>query len=153
MRNRFRLPTVVLLACTALAARAHDPAEHEPAAAMPAPPATAAPAAPAMDFEQARMAANQDEARLDGDQVADLAKAQGEFMKRWVGKCTARIPTRELTPIGLVMELDTTGRVVRTWQDTDSAVANCLVEGARSAVFYAPPKAPFMTAMNMSWSN
>lgn len=153
MPNAFRLPAAILLACTAFAAGAHDPAAHEPQAA-PAPPATAAPAAaPTMDFEQARMAANQDEARLDGDQVADLAKAQGEYMKRWVGKCTARIPTRELTPIGLVMELDAAGRVVRTWQDTDSAVANCLVAGAKSAVFYAPPKAPFMTAMNMSWSN
>jgi hypothetical protein len=152
MRNHFRLPAAVLLACTALAAGAHDPAAHA-SQASPAPPAAAPAAADAMDFEQARMAANQDEARLDGDQVADLAKAQGDYMKRWVGKCTARIPTRELTPIGLVMELDAKGRVVRTWQDTDSAVANCLVAGLRSAVFYAPPKAPFMTAMNMSWSN
>src|SRR5688572_9902097 len=151
MRNRCRLPAAVLLACTALTAGAHDPAAHAPQA-TPVPP-TAPAAAPAMDFEQARMAANQDEARLDGDQVADLAKAQGEYMKRWVGKCTSRIPTRELTPIGLVMELDAKGRVVRTWQDTDSAVANCLVTGLKSAVFYAPPKAPFMTAMNMSWSN
>ncbi|QSX79106.1 hypothetical protein [Agrilutibacter solisilvae] len=73
-------------------------------------------------------------------------------MKRAIRKCTARTPRSALTPVGLVMELDATGRVVRTWLDTDTAVATCLGEAVKTAVFYAPPKAPFLTSMDMSWS-
>jgi hypothetical protein len=142
MRHAFRFPLACVLACAAFAA-----ASQEPAPPLPA-PATAT-----MDFEQARFAAGQDEARLDGDQVADLAKAQGDFMKPNVARCTRGVPTRELTPVGLVMELDAKGRVVRTWQDTHTAVANCLAEALKAQVFFVPPKAPFLTAMDMSWTH
>ena len=106
-----------------------------------------------LTYEQARQAASQDEAKLDGEQVATLAEAQADFMKRAIRKCTARVPRSQLTPVGMVMELDATGRVVRTWLDTDTAVATCLSDAVKTAVFYVPPKAPFLTSMDMSWSN
>jgi len=161
MRAHPSLPLLIALAAGPCVAGAQEPvpatAPAPPAApapaVAPAPVAAAAPAPDTMDFEQARLAANQDEARLDGDQVADLAKAQGDFMKPWVARCTRNVPTRQLTPVGLVMELDAQGNVVRTWQDVHTQVADCLAEGLKAQVFYVPPKTPFITAMDLSWQH
>jgi hypothetical protein len=152
MHHRFAFPLLVALACGGIAAHAQAA---PPASTPPAPTPTPGPIAadPAgLDFEQARFAANQDEARLDGRQVAALAEAQAAFMKPWVARCTRGVPRRELTPIGLVMQLDARGQVVRTWQDAHTPVADCLAAGLKAQVFYVPPKAPFLTAMDMSWS-
>ena len=137
MHFRLALPLLSVLACASFAVQAQNP-PRDPAA---------------MDFEQARLAAGQDEAKLDGDQVAELSQKQSDFMRPLIARCTRGIRKSELTPVGLVMELDAKGRVVRTWQDVHTPVADCLAAAIKDQAFYTPPKAPFLTATDLHWAH
>ena len=137
MRHRYFLPLYAALAGVAFGAGSQEVAPTDPAA---------------MDFEQARRKANQDEARLDGDQLAELSQRQSGAMRPLIARCTRGVPSRELTPVGLVLQLDARGRVVRTWQDVQTPVADCLAAAVKAAVFYVPSKVPFLTATDLHWS-
>lgn len=142
MRHRSVVPFLLLLAATAGAVHAQKPVP-TPAAAEPA----------AMDFEQARFAAGQDEAKLDGDQLADLSQRQSDFMRPLIARCTRGVRARDLTPVGLVIELDAQGRVVRTWQDVHTPVADCLAAAVAGQVVWVPPKAPFRSMSDLHWQH
>jgi hypothetical protein len=135
MRQTLIIALLSVLACTAPAAAAQD----------------APPPATAMDFEQARLLAGQDEARLDGDQLARYSQRQSDFLRPHIARCTRGVPTRELGPVGLVMELDAQGRVIRTWQDVHTPVADCLAAAVQGQVVHVPPKVPFLTATDLHW--
>jgi hypothetical protein len=143
MRQRFSPPLLVALVACAFAAAAQQPT-----------PATAPATDPAsLDFEQARFAAGQDEAKLDGDQVAELSQMQADVMKPLIARCTRGVRSRDLTPVGLVLQLDAQGRVARTWQDVHTPVADCLAAAVLGKTVYVPPKVPFMTMSDLHWAH
>lgn len=144
MRQRFSFPLLLALAACASAAAAQQP---------PAVPAPAVTDPATLDFEQARLKAGQDEAKLDGAQVADLAEASADAMQPLIARCTRGMRNRDLTPVGLVMQLDAQGRVVRTWQDVHTPVADCLAAAVLGKTIYAPPRTPFLTMSDLHWQH
>jgi len=49
------------------------------------------------------------------------------------------------------MELDATGKVVRTWLGGTSTLAVCFNKEMATKSLFVPPHAPFYTSFEMSW--
>ncbi|GAB3387329.1 hypothetical protein GCM10027432_22470 [Lysobacter fragariae] len=105
-----------------------------------------------IEYPQAKQMADGDEAKLDGAQMASLAQAQANFARKFTRKCAAGKARAELSPFGLVLKLDADGHVVHGWVDTETTVATCMRDAALGQLYFKPPQAPFMTALQMTWS-
>ncbi|MET0808151.1 MAG: hypothetical protein ABWX93_05265 [Pseudoxanthomonas sp.] len=61
-------------------------------------------------------------------------------------------PAPDLSALVVVMELDAQGKVVRTWLKGSSPLAICLRKHAAARWLSAPPRAPFHTSIEVSFS-
>lgn len=107
-------------------------------------------AAPTLEYAQAKALADQDEASLAQTESASLRKAQSELLEAGTAACAT--PRPDLSPFVVVMELDTEGKVVRTWLQGSSPIGICLRKYVAGKILVVPPRAPFHTSLELSFT-
>lgn len=107
-------------------------------------------AAPALEYGQAKVLADKDEAALTQAESASLHKAQSELLEAGTAACAT--PRPDLSPFVVVMELDAEGRVVRTWLQGSSPIGICLRKYVAGKALVVPPRVPFHTSLELSFS-
>lgn len=111
----------------------------------------AAASAGEMTFEQASALATKDSATLSIDQMASLADSQEKASRAVRAKCPEPVKKADYAPFTVVMEVDATGRITRTWLQGSTAVATCFNEGMKAQTLAKPPHAPFYASYNMNY--
>ncbi|MEP6908051.1 MAG: hypothetical protein ABI858_08745 [Pseudoxanthomonas sp.] len=107
-------------------------------------------AASPLEYAQAKTLADQDEASLSAEQRKALTSSQETLLASGTAACAT--PNPDFSPLVLVTELDAQGKVVRTWLQGNSPLAICLRKYAASQSLAAPPRAPFYTFIELSFT-
>ena len=107
-------------------------------------------AAPLLEYADAKALADKDEASLSSQQGVEMRAAQGALLES--GAATCATPNPDLSALVVVVELDVQGKVVRTWLQGNSPLAICLRKYAATQTLPAPPRAPFYTSMELSFT-
>jgi len=126
---RSLLPLACALACALSPARAAEPPQ---------------------DFAAAKAAAVTDEASLDAPAKAALVQAQRSLIDAGTSGCATAKP--ELSPFVIVMELGADGHVAKTWRQGDSLLSICMEHAMRDKTLIAPPRAPFYSLIEISFT-
>lgn len=114
-------------------------------------PALQAPTpAPALEYHDAKAIADADEASLSPQQRADLRASQSALLESGTTACATADP--DLSALIVVMQLDAHGKVMRTWLQGNSQLAICLRRHAAAQSLAPPPRAPFYTSIELSFS-
>ena len=101
----------------------------------------------AMSFDEAKGLADKQEAALSPAQSHELVASQGRLVGPAFAACMAAItPPKPLPAFTIVMTLDGTGRVRRTWRQGESAFAQCVERQFATASLFTPPSNPFFTS-------
>lgn len=118
----------------------------QPAAAdKPTPPAP-------MEYAEAKRLADAHEASVTGRaHEAMLAKLK-ETTDAAIADCSGQGLREDFTAFVVVMRLDAKGRVQQTWRQGGSPLAICLQRYVRDKIVFVPPKAPFHTALEISFT-
>ena len=117
-------------------------------------PAHAAePAAPApLEYIDAKRLADADEKSVTGPAHEAMLTAQRMLLDAGVVECSLGKPQKDFSGFTIVMELDATGHVQRTWREGGSPLAICLQRYVRDKVVFIPPRAPFHTSLAISFT-
>lgn len=107
-------------------------------------------AAPTLEYAEAKALADKDEASLAPEASTGLLKSQGELLEAGTAACAT--PTPDLSPFVVVMELDAQGIVVRTWLQGSSPIGICMRKYVSGKTLIVPPRAPFYTSLELSFS-
>lgn len=107
-------------------------------------------AAPALEYAEAKALADKDEASLAPEASTGLLKSQGALLEAGAAACAT--PTPDLSPFVVVMELDAQGMVVRTWLQGSSPIGICMRKYVSGKTLVVPPRAPFYTSLELSFS-
>jgi len=107
-------------------------------------------AAPILEYADAKTLADKDEASLSSQQAAGMRAAQGTLLESGAAACAT--PNPDLSALVLVVELDAQGKIVRTWLQGNSPLAICLRKYTATQTLPAPPRAPFYTSMELSFT-
>ena len=107
-------------------------------------------AAPILEYADAKTLADKDEASLSSQQGAEMRAAQGVLLESGAAACAT--PNPDLSALVLVVELDAQGKIVRTWLQGNSPLAICLRKYTATQTLPAPPRAPFHTSMELSFT-
>jgi len=107
-----------------------------------------------LGYDQAKGYADRDEASLSPELSHKLVQSQGAAMGVVLPACMASIPHpnghTDLTPFVVVMQLDASGKVVRTWRHGGTPLANCFERGIGPRSLFVPHKAPFFTSIELA---
>ncbi len=114
-------------------------------------PQSAAPAVP-LEYVDAKRLADADEAGVIGDAHAAMLTAQKSLLDAGVVACSLGKPQTDFSAFTVIMQLDADGRVQRTWRQGSSPLAICLQKFVREKTAFTPPKAPFYTALEVSFT-
>ncbi|WP_267221501.1 hypothetical protein [Dyella silvae] len=111
----------------------------------------AAPAAFATDvtFFDAKVWADRDEKSLSAEQQLALAQSQAPVVQAAMSSCLVANGPDPFSFV-VVVELDSAGKVLRTWRRGDSQVAVCFQSMAAKATLFSPPKSPFYSSFEMN---
>lgn len=107
-------------------------------------------AGPALDYAGAKALADRDEDSLPEEQSGRLVAAQAGLMKSGITACAT--PQPDFSAFVVVMELDAEGKVVRTWLEGGSPLAICFRKHAAAGVLTPPPRVPFYSSIELSFS-
>ena len=102
------------------------------------------------DYAVAKSLADQDEASLATAESASLRESQGKLLSEAVAACAT--PTPDLSPFVVVMELGPDGKVVRTWLQGSSLLGMCFRKYVAGRTLIAPPRVPFFTSLELSFT-
>jgi len=105
-----------------------------------------------MDFTAAKSAADADEASLDAAARDAALERQRAFLDARVAACADIRTTARLEDFVVVVELDATGHVARTWRRGDSPLALCIERDARGKLMFVPPRAPFHASLEVGFT-
>ncbi|MDN5781388.1 MAG: hypothetical protein L0H23_05095 [Luteimonas sp.] len=105
-----------------------------------------------MDFVAAKAAADADEASQEDTARTVALEQQSAFLDAGVSACADARSTARLEAFVIVVELDATGHVVRTWRRGDSPLALCIERQARGKRMFVPPRAPFHASLEVSFT-
>ena len=112
------------------------------------PPPTAVP----VEYVDAKPLAVADEASITGAAHAAMLAAQKAVLDAGVEACALGKPQKDFSAFTVVMRLDADGRVQQTWRQGSSPLAICLQRYVRDKAVFVPPKAPFYTALEVSFT-
>lgn len=126
---------LLLLASLAPASHAADPATPVP-----------------LEYVDAKRLADADEKTVTGAAHKAMLAAQRSLLDAGVVECSLGKPQRDFSGFTIVMELDATGRVQRTWREGGSPLAICIQRYLRDKVVFVPPRAPFHTSLAISFT-
>ena len=104
-----------------------------------------------VSFDQAKVQADRDEASLSSAHMEKLIASQAQAGKEAHSICFSFDPKPDRSPYTVVMKLDASGKVVRTWLRGESSLAHCFNEEMSHKTLFTPPRAPFFTSFGMSW--
>ncbi|MEO7431125.1 MAG: hypothetical protein ABIR62_03740 [Dokdonella sp.] len=107
----------------------------------------------ALDIEQVKIRASIDEASLSEGQHAQLVASLKEIARIVSADCPASDRADRRLPFTLVMELDASGKVLSTWITGESEFSGCLSKTMSRSLLFVPPKAPFFTSFEYTFSN
>ena len=102
------------------------------------------------DYTEAKQRADTDEASLPAGEASALREAQSLALDAAVTGCAT--PTADTSPFVVVAELDTSGKVVRTWRDGSTPLAICVQKQIAGRTLSVPPRAPFFTSFELSFT-
>jgi len=110
------------------------------------------PAAEPLEYYDARKLATADEAGVKGAARAAMLAAQKALLDAGVVECALGKPQDDFSAFTIVMRLDAQGRVQQTWREGGSPLAICLQRYVRDKTVFVPPKAPFHTLLEISFT-
>ena len=120
------------------------------------PPAQAQVAMPAevelVDYVDAKRLADADEKSVTGAAHDAMLAAQRTLLDAGVVECSLGKPQKDFSGFTIVMALDASGHVQRTWREGGSPLAICLQRYVRDKVVFVPPRAPFHTSLAISFT-
>lgn len=114
-------------------------------------PQSASTAAP-FDYADAKPLATRDEASVTGAAHTAMLAAQKTLLDAGVVECSLGRPQKDFSAFTVVMRLDADGRVQQTWRQGSSPLAICLQRFVRDKTVFVPAKAPFYTALEVSFT-
>ena len=118
-----------------------------------APARAAEPAVPApLEYIDAKRLADADEKSVTGPAHEAMLAAQRKLLDAGVVECSLGKPQKDFSGFTIVMELDATGHVQRTWREGGSPLAICIQKYVRDKVVFIPPRAPFHTSLAISFT-
>lgn len=112
----------------------------------------APPSAPTMEYADAKLRSDADEATITGAAHADMLKRQGDLLDVAIAACARDELRDDFTPFTIVMQLDASGQVQQTWRQGSSPLAICVQRYVRDKTVFTPPKAPFFNAIEVSFT-
>ena len=113
--------------------------------------ATAAAFASEITFDQANALASKDSASLDADQLLVLTRSQSRASDVVLAKCPKQVKPGDFASFTVVTELDGSGKIVRTWLQGSTPLAECFNKGMLGQTLFKPPHAPFYASNAMYW--
>lgn len=119
-----------------------------PAQAQVAMPAETTP----LEYIDAKRLADADEKSVTGAAHDAMLAAQRTLLDAGVLECSLGKPQKDFSGFTIVMALDASGRVLRTWREGGSPLAICLQRYVRDKVVFVPPRAPFHTSLAISFT-
>lgn len=102
------------------------------------------------DYASAKQRADADEASLPAVQAGAMRDAQGVALDAAIAGCAT--PTVDTSAFVVVAELDGTGKVVRTWREGSTPLAICVQKRIAGGTLSTPPRAPFFTSFELSFT-
>lgn len=113
----------------------------------------AEPAVPApLEYIDAKRLADADEKSVTGAAHEAMLAAQRKLLDAGVVECSLGKPQKDFSGFTIVMALDASGHVQRTWRDGVSPLAICIQKYVRDKVVFVPPRAPFHTSLAISFT-
>ena len=109
-------------------------------------------AAEPLEYYDARKLADADEAGVTGPARDAMLAAQRKLLDAGVVECSLGKPQKDFSAFAIVMRLDAQGLVQQTWREGGSPLAICLQRYVRDKTVFVPPKAPFHTSLDISFS-
>ena len=109
-------------------------------------------AAEPLEYYDARKLADADEAGVTGPARDAMLAAQRKLLDAGVVECSLGKPQKDFSGFTVVMALDASGRVLRTWREGGSPLAICLQRYVRDKIVFIPPRAPFHTSLAISFT-
>ena len=109
-------------------------------------------AAEPLEYYDARKLADADEAGVTGPARDAMLAAQRKLLDAGVVECSLGKPQKDFSAFAIVMRLDAQGLVQQTWREGGSPLAICPQRYARDKTVFVPPKAPFHTSLDISFS-
>ena len=109
-------------------------------------------AAEPLEYYDARKLADADEAGVAGPARDAMLAAQRKLLDAGVVECSLGKPQKDFSGFTIVMALDASGKVQRTWREGGSPLAICLQRYVRDKVVFIPPRAPFHTSLAISFT-
>jgi len=100
-------------------------------------------------FDRAKAMADRDEGSLSESQQLALTQSQAPVVQAALSSCLVANGPAPFSFV-IVAELDSTGRVVKTWRSEESKLAACFQKVVAKAVLAAPPRTPFYTSFEMT---
>ena len=101
----------------------------------------------AENFSDAKALADRDEARLSPDQTQALVLSQRQLLQGALTSCPKISEAGSARRV--VMMIDSSGAVLRTWLSGDSEPERCLGRMAKQAMLFKPPFSPFYTSLEI----
>ena len=105
-----------------------------------------------LEYYDARKLADADEAGVTGPARDAMLAAQRKLLDAGVVECSLGKPQKDFSAFAIVMRLDAQGLVQQTWREGGSPLAICLQRYVRDKTVFVPPKAPFHTSLDISFS-
>ncbi len=121
-----------------------------PQAAPQAAPAASTP--PPIEYNDAKRRADADEAGITGNPHADMLARQSALLDAGIQACARDDLRDDFTPFTIVMQLDAAGQVQQTWRQGPSPLAVCLQRYVRDKSLFVPPRAPFFTSIEVTFT-
>ena len=109
-------------------------------------------AAEPLEYYDARKLADADEAGVTGPARDAMLAAQRKLLDAGVVECSLGKPQKDFSAFAIVIRLDAQGLVQQTWREGGSPLAICLQRYVRDKTVFVPPKAPFHTSLDISFS-
>jgi len=101
-----------------------------------------------MTFAEAKALADRDEGSLSVAQQQALVQAQAAVVQAAMSSCLA---VNRVAPFSfaVVVELDSAGKVRKTWRSEESAMVDCFQSVAAKMNLNSPPHSPFYSSFEM----
>jgi hypothetical protein len=128
-------PIALLLLAGLVPARAAEPAAPEP-----------------LEYIDAKRLADADEKTVTGSAHEAMLAAQRKLLDAGVVECSLGKPQKDFSGFTIVMMLDASGHVQRTWREGGSPLAICIQRYVRDKIVFQPPRVPFYTSLAISFT-
>lgn len=99
-------------------------------------------------FADAKALADRDEGSLTAAQQQALVQAQALVVQAALSSCLAADGPAPFS-FTVVVELDSAGRVRKTWRSEESKLASCFQNVVAKASLNSPPRSPFYSSFEM----